>query len=177
MGWTLGNDEHEFVDIKPAVSMHVMPMKLSTFGLPRRAEVQVQAAKNSKHAARKRWNPAERGTAARPRLSVHKTNLHLYAQVVDDEKVHTLAQASTSAKMLNGAENPLFGMKKNKETARVLGEKIAEIANSKGINEVVFDRGRYKYHGIVKEIAEGARSKGLIDNVNPERHNVAAAAS
>ncbi|MCB1110136.1 MAG: 50S ribosomal protein L18 [Chlamydiia bacterium] len=95
-----------------------------------------------------------RGTAERPRLSVFKSLSHIAVQLIDDEKGVTLASYSTLAKELKGK-------KKSKEAARVVGEKIAELAQGKKINQVVFDRGRLKYHGIIAELANAAREKGI----------------
>ncbi len=94
-----------------------------------------------------------RGTAERPRLSVSKTINHIGVQLIDDEKGMTLASYSTLTKELKG--------KKSKENARLVGEKIGELAKGKNIDRVVFDRGRFKYHGIIAELANGAREKGI----------------
>lgn len=94
-----------------------------------------------------------RGTAERPRLCVTKTNNHLHIQIIDDENGVTLASASTFDK-----DNK---MKKNKENARKLGEKIAQLAISKEVKAVIFDRGYSKYHGVLAELADGARAGGL----------------
>ena len=92
------------------------------------------------------------GTADKPRLSVFKSNKGIYAQVIDDEKGHTLAAASSKEIKDSGL---------NIETAKEVGKKIAEKANSSGVKEVVFDRGGYIYHGRIKALAEGAREGGL----------------
>ncbi len=94
------------------------------------------------------------GTAACPRLDVFRSNSNIYAQLIDDTNGVTLAAASSNEKD--------FGISGgNKEGARKVGKLIAERAVSKGITEVVFDRGGYIYHGRVKELAEGAREGGL----------------
>lgn len=98
-----------------------------------------------------------RGTSVKPRLCVVKSNSHIQAQLIDDEKGHTLGGTATFAKEFRSTE---FS-KKNKASARKLGEQIAEIAKSKNIKEVVFDRGPFKYHGILAELADGARAGGL----------------
>ncbi len=95
-----------------------------------------------------------RGTAAKPRLCVVKSNKHLQAQLIDDEKGITLAGIATNSKEMAGA-------KKNKETARKLGERIAAMAKEKNVETVVFDRGPNKYHGLLAELADGARSGGM----------------
>ncbi|MBR4910513.1 MAG: 50S ribosomal protein L18 [Clostridia bacterium] len=94
------------------------------------------------------------GTAERPRLDVFRSNSHIYAQLIDDEKGVTLAAAGSNEKD--------FGISGgNCEGARKVGKLIAERAKKKKISEVVFDRGGYIYHGRVKELAEGAREGGL----------------
>lgn len=96
-----------------------------------------------------------RGTESRPRLSVIKTNLHIYAQMIDDESGNTLGSVSTL--QMKGTD---FA-KKGKKAAKKLGEMLAEIAREKNIQEVVFDRGHFKYHGILAEFADAARGSGL----------------
>jgi large subunit ribosomal protein L18 len=98
-----------------------------------------------------------RGTANKPRMSVHKSNKHILVQLIDDENGVTLGSASTLSKDLKSTE---FA-RKNKESAKKVGEIIAEIAKKNNIKEVVFDRGPFKYHGILAELAEAARSNGL----------------
>jgi large subunit ribosomal protein L18 len=97
------------------------------------------------------------GTSARPRLSVFRGNSSMNVQVIDDVNGTTLASASTLEKDFRGQEK----MTKT-EAASKLGEVIARRAVEKGIGEVVFDRGGYKYHGRVKALAESARANGLI---------------
>ena len=95
------------------------------------------------------------GTSARPRLNVFRSKAHIYAQIIDDDKGITLAAAASNEKEFAGSGG-------NKEAARKVGKRIAEIAKAKGIETVVFDRGGYLYHGRVQELAEGAREGGLI---------------
>lgn len=95
-----------------------------------------------------------RGNTEKPRFSVFKSLNHIGVQLIDDEKGETLASYSTLAKEMKGK-------KLSKETAKVIGEKIAELAKGKKIERVVFDRGRYKYHGLIAEVANGAREKGI----------------
>ncbi|NPA12747.1 MAG: 50S ribosomal protein L18 [Aquificae bacterium] len=99
------------------------------------------------------------GTAERPRLAFYKSLHNLYAQIIDDEKGHTLVSASTIDK--DFVQKYGFRGGKNMEIAKKLGEFIAEKALEKGINKVVFDRGGFIYHGKVKAFAEAAREKGL----------------
>lgn len=98
-----------------------------------------------------------RGTSARPRLSVFKSNKHIQAQLVDDESGKTLGTVATFSKEFRDTE---FS-KKNKASATKLGEKIAEIAKKNDVTEVIFDRGPFKYHGILAALADGARAAGL----------------
>ncbi len=94
-----------------------------------------------------------KGTSDKPRLTINKSNKNIYVQLIDDEKEITLGAIGTNSK-----ENKI---KKSKKAATDLGTKIAEIAKSKKIQKVVFDRGRNKYHGIVAEFANSARKAGL----------------
>jgi len=98
-----------------------------------------------------------RGTSLKPRLSVHKSNGHIQVQLIDDEKSVTLGGTATFAKEFANTE---FG-KKNKDSAKRLGERIAEIAKELNIKEVVFDRGPFKYHGVLAALADAARDGGL----------------
>jgi len=93
-----------------------------------------------------------RGTAEKPRLSVCKTNAHLYVQLIDDEKSVTLAGIGTMSKGYDG---------RSKESAKKLGQAIAAAAKKAHVERVVFDRGRHKFHGIVAEFANSAREAGL----------------
>lgn len=97
------------------------------------------------------------GDANRPRLSVFRSARHIYAQIIDDENSLTLASTSTLSKEFQKTEYK----HKNKDSAKHLGLKIAELAKAKNISAVVFDRGRFKYHGIVAALADGAREGGL----------------
>ena len=94
------------------------------------------------------------GTAERPRLCVYRSNSNLYVQIIDDVAGNTLAQASTLDKEVKTKHA-------NKEAAKEVGALIAKKALDKKIKEVVFDRGGYIYHGVVKELAEAARENGL----------------
>ena len=98
-----------------------------------------------------------RGSSVKPRLCVVKTNKHIQAQIIDDEKGMTLGSASTFSPELRDTE---FN-KRNKTSARKLGEMIADIAKTHNIKEVVFDRGPFKYHGILAALADAAREGGL----------------
>ena len=98
-----------------------------------------------------------RGNALKPRLCVVKTNKHIMAQVIDDESGTTLASIATSAKDVKKTEF----CKKNKASAKYLGDKLAEKVLELGVNQVVFDRGASKYHGVLAEFANAARARGL----------------
>jgi large subunit ribosomal protein L18 len=98
------------------------------------------------------------GTPERPRLAVYKSLRFVYAQVIDDATGNTLAQANSQESALRGQ---LAAGGASRAAARLVGEVVAERAKSRGIARVVFDRGGYIYHGKVKEVAEGARAKGL----------------
>ena len=94
------------------------------------------------------------GTAERPRLAVFRSVAHIYAQVIDDSKGITLVSASSvdKASKTNGG---------NMAAAKTIGKLVAERAKEKGIQQVVFDRGGYQYHGRVKALADAARAAGL----------------
>ena len=92
------------------------------------------------------------GTAARPRLSVFRSNKEIYAQLIDDEAGVTLASASSRTTSASGTKT---------EKSAAVGKAIAELAKSKGIETVVFDRNGFVYHGRIKALADGAREGGL----------------
>jgi large subunit ribosomal protein L18 len=96
------------------------------------------------------------GTAEKPRFCVLKSNRHIAVQLIDDDRGMTLASAATHMKEFKQKK-----VVKSKEAARLIGQKIAEIAKSKSITAVVFDRGHYQYHGLVAELAGAAREAGL----------------
>ncbi len=96
------------------------------------------------------------GTLERPRLVVYRSNLHMYAQLVDDVAGTTLACASTLGLLRSGQD-----LKLNKDSASKVGQEIARLAKEKAIESVVFDRNGYLYHGKVKALADGAREGGL----------------
>ena len=93
----------------------------------------------------------------RPRLSVFRSHKHIYCQIIDDERGHTLAAASSLDPELRGE----LGKGGDREAARRVGLLIAKRAREAGVEKVVFDRGGYRYHGRVKALAEGAREGGL----------------
>ena len=97
------------------------------------------------------------GTAERPRLSVHFSGQHIYAQVIDDEAGRTLASVNTT----EGDFRSDKSVRPNVATALKVGKAVAERALAKNINKVVFDRGGFIYHGKVKALADAAREGGL----------------
>ena len=110
-------------------------------------------SKNANRIARhKRIRKNLSGTATAPRLSVFKSNTNIYAQIIDDEKGVTLVSASSLEMKLKKCDI---------ETAKKVGAEVAKKALSKKITEVVFDRGGYQYHGVVKALADSAREAGL----------------
>ncbi len=97
------------------------------------------------------------GTPERPRMSVFRSNKHIYVQVVDDTTGRTLLSASSASKEFRAGEKG----GPNVETAKKIGAAVADKAREKNIEQVVFDRNGYLYHGRVKALAEAAREKGL----------------
>lgn len=93
------------------------------------------------------------GSAARPRLSVFKSNKAIYAQIIDDSKGHTLVSVSSTELDKKS--------KVNVGTSKIVGQKIAERAIASGIDSIIFDRNGYLYHGNIKALADGAREGGL----------------
>jgi len=100
---------------------------------------------------------AVQGTPERPRLSVFRSLVHIYAQLVDDRAGRTLATASTRDPEIRAQA----GTAKKSEAGKLVGQLIARRAQEHGIRRVVFDRGGYQYHGRVRAVAEGAREAGL----------------
>ena len=99
-----------------------------------------------------------RGNTERPRLAIYRSLNHIYAQVIDDRKGQTIVSASTTEKDLRGNGGG------NLDAARRVGQTIAERALAKGIEQVVFDRGGYLYHGRIKALTDAARAAGLNKN-------------
>jgi large subunit ribosomal protein L18 len=96
-----------------------------------------------------------RGTPQRPRLSVFRSSRHIYAQLIDDITGRTIAAASTmETEVRTGATG-------NRDSAKAVGQRVADRAKSAGVTAVVFDRGGYRYHGRVAAVAQGARESGL----------------
>ena len=99
-----------------------------------------------------------KGSTDRPRLAIYRSLNHIYAQVIDDREGQTLVSASTIEKDLRGNTGG------NLDAARRIGQAIAERAIAKGIEQVVFDRGGYLYHGRIKALTDAARAAGLNKN-------------
>lgn len=119
-------------------------------------------AKETRAQARKRRHMRVRrkvhGTAARPRLNVFRSLENIYVQLIDDQSGHTLVSASN---LENGLREELAD-KSKVEQAKEIGKIVAERAKEAGIEQVVFDRGGYRYHGRVKAVADGSREGGLV---------------
>ena len=109
-----------------------------------------------RNSIRTRIRRTVKGTAERPRLSVFRSNKQIYAQVVDDVNGVTLAAASSREKEIASVTG-----KKKSELAVLVGKRLAAVCKEKGIENVVFDRSGYQYHGRVKSLADGAREGGL----------------
>jgi large subunit ribosomal protein L18 len=112
-----------------------------------------------------------RGSQERPRLAIFRSLNHIYAQVIDDERAVTIASASTVEKDLRG------GSGGNVEAARRVGRAIAERAIAKGVEQVVFDRGGFRFHGRIKSLVDAAREAGLNKNEGGEGEASAAEGS
>ena len=113
----------------------------------------VKTRSEARLARHERVRKRVRGTAARPRLAVFRSLANIEAQLIDDVKGHTLAQAtSLESKDAKGTKS---------EVAKIVGKQLGERASAKGIEAVVFDRGGYRYHGRVKALADAARAAGL----------------
>ncbi|MEZ6131492.1 MAG: 50S ribosomal protein L18 [Planctomycetaceae bacterium] len=102
-------------------------------------------------------NRVRRDAHGRPRLSIFKSNRHMYAQIIDDSEGRTLVAASTLDAAIAGAGKPASTC----EMAQAVGRLIGERAKQKGIEAVVFDRGPFRYHGRVAALADAAREQGL----------------
>lgn len=98
------------------------------------------------------------GTTDKPRMNVYRSSRHLYAQLIDDISGRSLVSCSTLSKKF---KETVKQYKNDTKSAKELGKIVAEMAKSKKIKKVIFDRGGYKYHGKVKSLADGAREAGL----------------
>ena len=118
------------------------------------AKVTQQEARSRRH---NRVRKKVTGTSARPRLCVYRSLRYIYAQVIDDSTGHTIASASSVDLEVRTQING----KTKTESADIIGTTVAKRALDKGVKQVVFDRGGYKYHGRVKVLADAARKTGL----------------
>jgi large subunit ribosomal protein L18 len=114
-----------------------------------------RAPRDKRHFRLRRW---VRGSAQRPRLAVFRSLGHIYAQLVDDDSGKTLLAVDSRSKDFLGAHRTGG----NVAAAKAVGELLAQKAKASGINQVVFDRGGYKYHGRVKALADAVRAGGLV---------------
>ena len=121
--------------------------------------IKIKARKEGRGIRHQRVRRKLRGTSDVPRLCVFKSSNHIYAQIIDDVKEHTLISASSLTPEIREI---LKGDRKRKvDTAKLVGKYLGEVALSNGIKKVRFDRSGYLYHGRVKALAEGAREAGL----------------
>ncbi len=123
-------------------------------------QLNMKTGKIKKASLRRKYHVRKKvfGTPDRPRLAVFRSNRHIYAQIIDDTAGATLASASTKTKALQGQ----LSNSSDKKAAEVIGEAVAKQALGVGIKCVCFDRNRYKFHGRVGALAEGARKAGLV---------------
>ncbi|XVE98882.1 hypothetical protein REPUB_Repub03eG0147500 [Reevesia pubescens] len=122
-------------------------------------EAKARTRTEDRQARHSRIRKKVEGTSDRPRLCVFRSNKHLYVQVIDDSKMHTLASASTKQKPIS--EEFDYSSGPTVEVAKKVGEFIAKSCLEKGITKVAFDRGGYPYHGRIEALADSAREHGL----------------
>ncbi|MCL7025028.1 hypothetical protein MKW94_025737 [Papaver nudicaule] len=130
-----------------------------SFGAGLTIEAKTRTRREDRQARHVRIRKKVEGTPERPRLSVFRSNKHIYAQVIDDSKMHTLAAASTMQKAVSEQLEMTAGP--TIEVAKKVGEIIAKSCLEKGIVKVAFDRGGYPYHGRIEALADAAREHGL----------------
>nr|XP_010914839.1 50S ribosomal protein L18, chloroplastic [Elaeis guineensis] len=138
-----------------------LPAPARTWALARRPVIEAKAVtrRENRAARHQRIRRKVEGTPERPRMSVFRSNKHLYVQVIDDTKMHTLASASTMQKSV--LEEVEYTSGPTIEVAKKVGEAIAKSCLEKGITKVAFDRGGYLYHGRMEALANAARENGL----------------
>ena len=119
----------------------------------------IRSKRMRRQRAHRRVRQRIQGTPERPRLAVYKSLRYIYAQVIDDQSGRTLVQANSAESDLS---SPFEGGSSSAAAARAVGETVAERAKAEGVEQVIFDRGGSIYHGKVKAVADGARSKGLV---------------
>jgi large subunit ribosomal protein L18 len=98
-----------------------------------------------------------RGTSEKPRLCVIRSNLHIYAQLIDDDAGVTIGSYSSVHKSFDKSVKS-----KSKESAKIIGKKIAELAKEKNVANLIMDRGRNKYHGLIAELVTAVRDSGIV---------------
>ena len=127
----------------------------------------IKEKKEKRKLRHKRLRVLIKGTAERPRLNVFRSSKHIWVQLIDDQKGHTLLAASdleiekNKQKLSAEIEKEIESLKAKEKKAFLVGQLIAQKAKKAGIEKVVFDRGGWKYHGRIKALAEGARKGGL----------------
>ncbi|XP_006848386.2 50S ribosomal protein L18, chloroplastic [Amborella trichopoda] len=148
----------------PSSSSHSLSLKRTPlFALKRtpllRIDAKAATRRENRVARHERIRKKVEGSPERPRLCVFRSNKHMYVQVIDDSKMHTLAAASTMQKPLRDEID--FSSGPTIEVAKKIGEAIAKACLEKGITKVAFDRGGFPYHGRVEALADAAREHGL----------------
>ncbi|CAM6040502.1 unnamed protein product [Sphagnum compactum] len=143
----------------PVSSLQQAPWQESFLFQPLRIEAREPTRREGVKIRHRRLRKKLNGTTERPRLAVFRSNQHIYAQVIDDTKQHTLAHASTVSKAIR--EELEISSGPTIAAAKLVGETIAKTCLEKGINKVAFDRGGFVYHGRIKALAEAAREAGL----------------
>ncbi|XP_010461649.1 PREDICTED: 50S ribosomal protein L18, chloroplastic-like [Camelina sativa] len=148
--------QHRAVFLKPWSSSS---SSSSIQSRPMVVESKTKTSTEDRTARHSRIRKKVNGTTERPRLCVFRSNKHLYVQVIDDTKMHTLASASTKQKPISEEFDYTSGP--TIEVAKKVGEVIAKSCLEKGITKVAFDRGGYPYHGRIEALAAAAREHGL----------------
>lgn len=120
-------------------------------------ELSVQKRNKARKGRIMRVRKKLRGNSEKPRLCVFKSNSHLFVQLIDDVECKTIFGIGTNSK----TNRTILTKSKSKESAKALGEQVAKKAKELNIQRIVFDRGRNRFHGIIKELAESARATGL----------------
>ncbi|XP_019181221.1 PREDICTED: 50S ribosomal protein L18, chloroplastic-like [Ipomoea nil] len=143
----------------PLCNVFSFKLRVPTSTRPLIVQAESRTRREDRIARHSRIRKKVEGTPERPRLSVFRSNKHLYVQVIDDTKMHTLAAVSTMQKAISEEFNYSSGP--TIEVARKVGEVIAKSCLEKGISKVAFDRGGYPYHGRIEAIADAARENGL----------------
>nr|CAD1816820.1 unnamed protein product [Ananas comosus var. bracteatus] len=151
-----------FIGARQPLSAYAVATPPSSPATLRRCEVVAKALTRRENRAARHERIRKKvcgGYPERPRMSVFRSNKHLYVQVIDDTKMHTLASASTMQKPVS--EGLDYSSGPTIEVAKKVGEAIAKACLEKGVTKVAFDRGGYPYHGRVEALASAAREQGL----------------